>query len=34
MCGIYGEIVLTGGKPDAAIVRAMGASIVHRGPDD
>ncbi len=34
MCGIYGEIVLTGGKPDEAIVRAMGASIVHRGPDD
>ena len=34
MCGIYGEIVLTGDKPDEAIVRAMGASIVHRGPDD
>jgi asparagine synthase (glutamine-hydrolysing) len=34
MCGIYGEIVLTGGTPNEAIVREMGASIVHRGPDD
>jgi asparagine synthase (glutamine-hydrolysing) len=35
MCGIYGELVLTGGQaPDPAVARAMGAAIVHRGPDD
>lgn len=35
MCGIYGEVVVGGGAPpDAPVVRAMGGSIVHRGPDD
>jgi len=34
MCGIYGEINLVGGNVDTAVVRAMGAAIVHRGPDD
>ena len=34
MCGIYGELNLHGGTVDASLVRAMGAMIVHRGPDD
>lgn len=35
MCGIYGELVLSGGgQPSAAVVRSMGEAIVHRGPDD
>jgi asparagine synthase (glutamine-hydrolysing) len=35
MCGIYGEISLTTRySPDPAVVRAMGAAIIHRGPDD
>ena len=31
MCGIYGEISLNGAGVNPDIVRAMGASIVHRG---
>lgn len=35
MCGLYGEIRLTGDRaPDPDIARRMGAAIVHRGPDD
>ncbi len=35
MCGIYGELVLSGGgQPSADLVRSMGEAIVHRGPDD
>jgi asparagine synthase (glutamine-hydrolysing) len=34
MCGIAGQIVLERGAPDLAVVRAMTACLVHRGPDD
>lgn len=35
MCGIYGELIIAGnGRPQESIVRAMGAVIIHRGPDD
>ncbi len=32
MCGIYGEIVLNGGTPNEAIVRAMGANKAQLEP--
>ncbi len=35
MCGIYGELILEGdGRPQESVIRAMGAAIIHRGPDD
>jgi len=35
MCGIYGILALNGPpKHDASVLRRMGASILHRGPDD
>lgn len=35
MCGIYGEVILSGAdRPQEPVVRRMGAAIVHRGPDD
>jgi asparagine synthase (glutamine-hydrolysing) len=32
MCGIYGFV--TKGNPDVTVLRAMGAALSHRGPDD
>ncbi len=35
MCGIYGEVMLRAGPPPGRdAVTAMGAAMVHRGPDD
>ena len=35
MCGIYGFVSLFGDKtPDRSLLKRMGDSIVHRGPDD
>ncbi len=34
MCGICGEISLTGAKVNASVLEAMVASLRHRGPDD
>jgi len=33
VCGIAGIMTQTGDRPDRAIVEAMGALLVHRGPD-